>query len=246
MSATCPKCGNSIEQDFGVAACTSCEAVLFIDMDGNAQLAEESAPEEIEAPQGLDFPASEAKTMISANSDSPFQELEMPAFDPAPVVQDMAAPVEMPAVEMNFDQSVEQSFEPSVVEMDVEENTQPMASQGEDAAEEPVLPPITEEQIQSLAEIEPEGTGVFESTEQVLGGLSYSVTIRNIDTKEIRKQLIEALDDARFQWDPREVLKTVKAGTLELKNLNPVKASVVVQRMKDLSVKVSWEQHVYN
>ena len=100
--------------------------------------------------------------------------------------------------------------------------------------------------MQSLAEIEPEGTGVFESTEQVLGGLSYSVKIENIDTKEVRRLMIEALDDSRFQWDPREVLKTVKAGTLELKNLNPVKASVVVQRMKDLSVKVSWEQHVYS
>lgn len=236
MSATCPKCGNSIEQDFGVAACTNCEAVLFIDMDGNAQLAEE-APAEIEPPLGLELSPSEMATTISP----------MPAFDPAPVFEEPSANLEASVVEMEpvvmetFSDPEPSDLPPEVFEPEpipeasIQENTQALE-----------MAPITEEQKQSLAEIEPEGTGIFESTEQVLGGLSYSVTIKNIDTKEIRKQMLEALDDSRFQWDPREVLKTVKAGTLELKNLNPVKASVVVQRMKDLSVKVSWEQHAYN
>jgi len=85
----------------------------------------------------------------------------------------------------------------------------------------------------------------FANADQALGALSYSITIENIDTKEVLTELLEALSDPKFQWDQAEIRKQARAGRVELKQVNPAKASVVIQRIGDLPVKVSWKQHIY-
>ncbi len=192
MAVSCPRCGNLVEQDFGVATCVHCQAVLFVNMDGYAQITEDLAnqPAAITPEQNLES-ASEIGPELDLYPD--------PIADLSPEMDMDAAPGSEP----------ESESEPESIEIQSE-------------------------------------TGIFESTEQVLGAISYSIKIENIDTKEVRLLVIKALDDIKFQWDSGEIMRSVKDGAIELKNLNPVKASVVVQRVRDLPVKISWKQNVYN
>lgn len=189
MAVSCPRCGNLVEQDFGVATCVHCQAVLFVNMDGYAQITEDIA--------------NQPAAMIQEQTSEPSAEQ-----DPYPVPDPM-----MDSSSLNMSDS----------NMLVEPEG---------------LPVEAEDQLSE--------TGVFESTEQVLGAISYSIKIENIDTKDVRLLVMKALDDVKFQWDTREIMRSVKEGAIELKNLNPVKASVVVQRVRDLPVKISWKQNVYN
>ena len=77
------------------------------------------------------------------------------------------------------------------------------------------------------------------------GPLYYSVLIRGLDLTETFQQLREALTDSRFQWDVDDLMAQVKNGCLELKNLNPTKASILVSRIKYFPVEVSWKQEAY-
>jgi hypothetical protein len=86
----------------------------------------------------------------------------------------------------------------------------------------------------------------FANSDQSHGPLSYSVMIENIDTKEIKTQVLEALSDPKFGWDPKDIIRQMKMGALKLENLNPVKASVLVHQLQGVPVKISWEQNVYS
>jgi hypothetical protein len=76
------------------------------------------------------------------------------------------------------------------------------------------------------------------------GPLTYTLKIQGIDTGKIYGALKEALSDSRLGWDVQEVVKEIQNGTLQIRGLNPAKAFVVVNRIKYLSLKVSWRQDV--
>ena len=75
------------------------------------------------------------------------------------------------------------------------------------------------------------------------GPFLYRLEISGIDTKEIRESIREVIADGRFAWDADQILAQVKMGVLTLRDLAPVKASVLVTRLKRLSVKIRWEQY---
>lgn len=75
------------------------------------------------------------------------------------------------------------------------------------------------------------------------GAFVYNVSISDIDSKEIREFLREAINDTRFNWDTQTIISQIKKGELLLKNLSPVKASILINRIKRLPVKIRWEQY---
>ena len=75
------------------------------------------------------------------------------------------------------------------------------------------------------------------------GAFVYNVSIQDIDSKEIREYLREAINDARFNWDVSAIISQIKDGELLLRNLSPVKASILINRIKRLPVKIRWEQY---
>lgn len=211
-------------------------------MEGHVQLSEPSSSESAapaeyaqESPQEnavfenapdsfAESPESSMQEVPPAQSGS-FQDNWMQDQDPASVVDHISN--EAP-------QTIENDFGASEpFASDEESNTQSAVADPEAATV--VRPP---RHISEVSE--------FSNSDQAFGPLSYSVMIDAIDTKEVRQLLAEALNDAKFQWDAKELLKQIKMGRLLLENLNPVKASVLIHRLQDVPVKVSWTQNVYS
>lgn len=195
MSLTCPRCENPIEQDFGVITCSRCQAVLFINMDGQVQVSGES--EERSSPLMTE----------------PVSEPHLPEFEtPAP---HFSAPAEEPVMDSPLEPA-ESSFN----------SPAPIA--------EPSVPISAGESFSDLND--------YGNAEQDFGALSYSVQIEGIDTSAIREKLFDVLSDPKFQWDVNELTQQIENGRLLLHQLNPAKASILVRRLQDVSVTVSWEQ----
>jgi hypothetical protein len=76
--------------------------------------------------------------------------------------------------------------------------------------------------------------------------LTYTVVVECIDHADLRDQVKKAITDPRFQWDVSEIMSKQINGRIELKKINAVKAAIVVRRLKELPVKVSWRQYAYN
>ncbi len=74
------------------------------------------------------------------------------------------------------------------------------------------------------------------------GQYLFRVWITGIDTKEVRSALREEMSDSRFQWDVEEIMASIKSGRLQISNLSPVKASILINRIKRLPLQIRWEQ----
>ena len=75
------------------------------------------------------------------------------------------------------------------------------------------------------------------------GPLLFKLSVSGIDSKEMRESIREALGDPRFGWDAAEVMSRIKLGRLTIDALSPVKATVLVNRLKRMPVRIEWEQH---
>ena len=75
------------------------------------------------------------------------------------------------------------------------------------------------------------------------GLLIYKVSIRGIDSKEIRQSIREVIQDSRFGWNADQLMSQITRGELVIENLSAVKASVLVGRLKRLSLNIDWKQN---
>jgi hypothetical protein len=73
---------------------------------------------------------------------------------------------------------------------------------------------------------------------------NYTLTISGIDSAAIRAQIEEALSDSKFNWNVIQLMAQINGGVLIIRSMNAVKASILMQRVKYLPVKVSWRQNV--
>lgn len=76
------------------------------------------------------------------------------------------------------------------------------------------------------------------------GILSFDIEISGIDLAEIKRDLLEALDDKRFGWNLPELSQKIKDGTLILKNISAPKIIVLVKRITPLGLGLNWRHHV--
>jgi hypothetical protein len=75
------------------------------------------------------------------------------------------------------------------------------------------------------------------------GPLLFRVLISGIDTREIRDSIREVLEDPRFAWDSNGIFSKISKGHLAINGLSPVKASILITRIKRLPVEIRWEQY---
>ena len=75
------------------------------------------------------------------------------------------------------------------------------------------------------------------------GPLLFRLFVSGIDSKEMRESIREVLEDTRFGWDTDQIFAKLERGVLKIENLSPVKASILVTRIKRLPVRIRWEQY---
>ena len=76
------------------------------------------------------------------------------------------------------------------------------------------------------------------------GILTFDIEISGIDLAEIKRDLLEALDDKRFGWNLPDLSQKIKDGTLTLKNVSAPKIIVLVKRITPLGLSLNWRHHV--
>jgi hypothetical protein len=75
------------------------------------------------------------------------------------------------------------------------------------------------------------------------GPLVMNVLISGIDSKEMRQSIREAIEDSRFGWDAQKLMSRINNGRLKISGLSPVKASILISRIKRLPIEIRWEQN---
>ena len=216
----CPKCATDLNEDYGMATCPRCAAMLIIDMDGIAHFGGDAPPE------------NEQDLSLPAVSDQ----------EPEPELKPEAG-VELPLIQADSFDAPNESFEPF-----------PDLNLASSAPVEEVgyldAGPDIDHSAYSGSSFgpadDPLGLNEYANSELSLakdGLLVFRILISGIDTKEIRTSLREAMQDARFNWDAARLLSGIKDGALRIDNVTPVKAMILVNRIKRLPLRIKWEQY---
>lgn len=219
MSKQCPSCRKDIEiSDTNLGSlytCSHCSAVYFINFDGDPEYEELQVSDQVYEQQSSSDPSKSEATNLANTAD----------------------------VESALDvEHSLQSFEPSLAESSNEQAFGDNPSIDEDQlAVQPVedasgsSPVPTNNAIDEINEF-------ANSTDVNLTGLSYRVSIQGIDSKALLQEVKEALEDARFNWDVGILLSQRKDGVIQLDQLTPVKAALVIQRLRLSGLDFKWEE----
>lgn len=234
MANSCPKCATNVEHDFGVFVCTKCGAVLFVDFDGNVQLSSpEDAAQVSETPeQPLTIPELEPLS-FELEPESTFQ---VSAAEEAPIESEIVAeadpysePISEPAAEPAAENGQDMAWFDQGVDDALKAESQPPASTQNN---------VTEVNFQDVADY-------ANQMELDNSPLVYTLWIEGIDRKEVRVKVIEVLKDVKFNLHLKELIPTIRGGVLEIRDLNPVKTSLIATRLREESVKFRWKQNVF-
>ncbi len=76
------------------------------------------------------------------------------------------------------------------------------------------------------------------------GLLTFDIEISGIDLGEMKRDLLDALDDKRFGWNLSDITQQIRDGTLILKNVSAPKIIVLVKRITPIGLNLSWRHHV--
>jgi hypothetical protein len=224
-----------------MSQCPGCGAFCFIDMDGHAviQNDEPQAEPQIEAEAGsasTNFPLSNENIIdvdspenpVSAEPSADWQNVG--SFDSndsfgQPEQSQLSAVPNNDDFE-SIDLSPSENKEPEPESEPARETSPPEPSFG--PADDPLnLNEFANSEVSSAKD----------------GPLLFRVLISGIDTREIRESIREVIEDPRFAWDSNEIFSKISKGHLAINGLSPVKASILITRIKRLPVEIRWEQY---
>ncbi|AFX99976.1 hypothetical protein [Bdellovibrio bacteriovorus] len=255
--ASCPSCHQPVEildKHLGTLfTCSHCNAVFFVDWNGQPELAQhepepETPAESFSEPaqsfqNGTDFQGGQEFVPYTPDNSIPEQSYQDQPYSSDPQYAEQAyEPSQDPGMNAPPQDNVSYS-EPVEVPGDVppaEEapydfsqtldsvNSQPMAEPAPMSSDTADFSDVTD----------------FANADTAVGPLAYTVTIDGIESSRLVTQLREAMTDSRFGWDVTDLLSHVGGGRLVLRGLTPAKASVLINRIKYLPFKISWRQDV--
>lgn len=226
----CPVCNNSIDANFGMVQCSKCQTVLFVDFNGNVII---GGGEEPSSDDGKVHENINAQDIELDKSD--YAEVVMPEEDVVeePTSKEQVARHDQPVVTENFWSTAteEQSAQFSVVEsQSIEESFSPPTF------DEPFQPP----EYQNESPAVPSVTRV-EGLPR--GAVFYQIHIEGIDASSLRIAVLDSLRDSRLGLINDEISGNIDQGQLIIKGLNPVKASFIMNALKDLPLEINWEMY---
>lgn len=242
--ANCPVCQSDISitaQHFGTLyTCPKCNAVFFVDWGGqpeaaasNESFATNEIPEDSQTGTPVFSEVSSEEDVVDLLSD------EGPAvnqfggdplnFEAAPYEQE---PIPHEALPPEEEAPV---YEAAPAEEDQNYDfSQPL---GAISTPEPMTPLTPEKDpLNDIAD--------FGNADLGQAAFNYTITIAGIDSGALRNQIQEAITDGKFGWNVIQLMAQIKGGVLTIRSVNAVKASILIQRVKYLPVKISWRQDV--
>lgn len=258
----CPSCDATLDQDFGMVTCSSCKAVLMIDISGQVQMASDTPPEPVESftdPEDFeeeepspiedhDFAEDELTDPIEEPADQDYQQDEQEFFasstDEADDIESFEEPVEEPTDD--FDNDFFEEAEPE--ESQFEEPDTPMeAAPVDESEDEPLAEQEPVETFPMASEPDPMPVDVTEFSNSEDSGLDggelvYDLTIAGIDSKELREDVKYCLMDEKLKLNHHEFLREIKSGSLLIPDLNPIKAKRIVEQLQFSDLDIKWRQ----
>ncbi len=241
MSSKCPMCQTPLKDDYGMATCPGCGSIVFVDMDGLAQVSLDEPRDVTPAPVAFepeDVAAIERSGLKAIPLDNPMS---------GPMSADSFPPIEpmpMPSPEAMTPEAVAPGPDPVVpdsseVDMNAFLGYAPENSPGG-------AMPVTSSQNDPK---DPLGLSAYANSEMSAaknGPLVVTLIISGIDAKDLRGEIRQALQDSRFGWDTAALMSSIKGGILRIEQVSPVKATIIINRIKNLSVRIRWEQSAIN
>jgi hypothetical protein len=231
----CPSCGATQNEDYGMVTCPGCEAILFIDMEGIAHMGQSEHQAELATPHA-ELPA---ESQPESNFQSDFSPPDFADLDPVipqdPV--DIEPPPEPPPepTDIPHEAPPQQAPMDAIPEFSMDGVLGYSESESEDGPP-PDLGPAGD----------PLGINAYANSEFSQGKdglLLFRLLISGIDSKEIKESIREAIEDSRFAWDPPKIMASISKGTLVIERLSPVKAAILINRIKRLPIAIRWEQY---
>lgn len=142
----------------------------------------------------------------------------------------------------------EQPIEEEVLEENLELGDNPLAT--EDPLEEDIEAeePLFEEDLPSEPSMSAED---FKSEIELFGNLDsesfqsgayfFDITISGIDSKDIREEILESLDNDKLKLEHESFPKKIRDGVLKLHQIPAVKAFIIIQTLSHLKCELDWE-----
>lgn len=230
--SNCPVCDAPVKGDFGLTECEQCGAQLLVHVDGRVEYSGNqtgmSRVEEALPP----VPGEDGQVFDFENAeDSPSEE---PVLGP-PAAED--------AFEEQPEFSSDEAAEPAQPESLFDEEPAP-----DPLAADPVpneAEPEAYKSPQTSASPDLSDIAKFGNSENLArdGSLRYNLFISGIDTVDVREAFREALTDRKFVWDIEQILRSIRHGEVRITNVTPVKAYILISRLRGLPVQVKWEQY---
>ncbi len=268
---SCPSCQQPVEvleQHKGTLfTCPHCNAVFFIDWNGQPEVAEHEVVGTDE-PGAFENPGQNFAGVPDFSQPDPQQDISPNQFSSEDRVsygetysEDYSDSEASPSVEQSIGEDTDQN---------ADQNTDQNANSFGDQT--PVFPEqLSSEVLMTEAPLEeaaydfnapldqttpevplivtPDNSDFsdvtdFGNAEGDLQSLTYSVVIEGLESNQLVYEFKEAITDLRFRWDVNAIMKSIRSGRVVIKGLGPAKASVLVNRLKYMSVKISWRQDV--
>jgi hypothetical protein len=228
--ARCPECQTEQSADFGMTTCSKCSAVFMIGIDGQVESAEAASYDEPVhqlddqsdgqlADQSMDEASNEATTL------QPYEPQANDFAETFPVTSDDAEVAEANEAEFEGEPAEE-----AADDVEYSENFLDNLSDSK-TAEPPTLDPLDIQRFDESA-----------SSQMEDGEYVYEVVVSGIDSADLKKDVIMALSDKRFALVVSELQREIQKGELIVRNLNPVRAMLIVLRLQSLDVIVEWKQ----
>ncbi|CAN5594972.1 hypothetical protein BH10BDE1_BH10BDE1_31430 [soil metagenome] len=251
MTPKCPKCSTELRDEYGMVTCPSCGAIVFVDMEGAAHVASDQ-PASVEPP---DLHAAEPASGYAPTNEKDSGGVDL--FAPLPSFGGESSGLESPMIP--------EPMTPEPMSAEPFAAPEPFAQEpAEDAPEmdmnaflgyEPDPAQVAAAEAKAAAKAaatasqndpnDPLGLSAYANSEMSgakNGPLVVSIIISGIDAKDLRDEIRQALQDSRFGWDTAALMSGIKGGTLRIDRVSPVKATILINRIKNLSVRIRWEQ----
>jgi hypothetical protein len=219
--ALCPFCQKEVQSSFGMVLCENCHAPLFFDFDGNLQIGDSVSESSDPYAEPIVENTNGYKEEFASEPSDPLEPVSVQ--DHSEISQEIldysnkSSNDEIEAVaaeEFNFDLPLGGQLQ---------ENNSP-STPTDDANNAP-----------------------FDLMDEISASnslLLYDIEIEGIDGSKIRSELYEELKDPRWGWAAIEIMNSVSSGILILKDIDAVKASLLINRLKALPIEIKWKQNI--